>query len=138
MSVYTSGSMVSSGGDRQGTLFLILHENNGCDPVLTMPCGCNVACGLVGWMSKLTLFRRSLECWTLECWPLFWLLTSSLFGKVWGANMFGDVIHVLSREILIFFPKLLLEYSFAFSAAKPASHRSNTVLLLYSRQQQYP
>ena len=44
----------------------------------------------------------------------------------------------LCIEIWIFFPKLLLEYSSAVVAANPASHQVNTVLLFYSRQQQYP
>jgi len=42
VSVYTSGSLVSSEEDRVLS-FLILHEINGCDPVLTMPCGRNVS-----------------------------------------------------------------------------------------------
>ena len=42
MSVYTSGSLVSSEEDRVLS-FLILHEINGCDPVRTMPCGRNVS-----------------------------------------------------------------------------------------------
>ena len=42
MSVYTSGSLVSSEEDRVLS-FLILHEINGCDPVLTMPRGRNVS-----------------------------------------------------------------------------------------------
>ena len=49
--------------------------------------------------------------------------------------MFGDVVCVLSCEVLIFFPKLLLEYSFAVFAANLARHQLNAVLLLSSRQQ---
>jgi len=61
----------------------------------------------------------------------FWL--KSIGGKYcWWCDPCS-----LSRY-LDFPPKLLLEYSSAVLTANPASHCLNDVMLLYSRQQQYP
>jgi len=52
--------------------------------------------------------------------------------------MVGDVVCVLSCEVLIFsdfFPKLLLGYSFAVIATNLVRHQLDAVLLLCSRQQ---